>query len=109
MLWRDPLTSWLISLLSLGSMYADEKIKEGNYKAKTQIQPKKTHPEPHRDKDGKIIIENGLLYEKDYEKYGAYQVMQWVKEGRYNLSSEELEKEKERIAKKYEYLDKLHK
>ena len=23
------------------------------------------HPEPHRDKDGKIIIENCLLYKKD--------------------------------------------
>ena len=63
-----------------------------------------THPEPHRDKDGKIIIENCLLYEEDFKKYGALQTHKWVKQGKYNLTSEELKKEEERIKAKYEYL-----
>ena len=68
----------------------------------------KTHPEPHRDPtDGKIVIENCKLYDEDLINYGAYQTMQWVNEGKYNLTPEELKKEEERIRKKYEYLYKL--
>lgn len=62
------------------------------------------YPEPHRDKDGKIIIENSLLYDEDLKKYGAYQTMQWVRQGKYNLSPEELEKEHQRIKEKYDRL-----
>lgn len=62
------------------------------------------YPEPHRDANGKIIIENSLLYKEDIKKYGAYQTMQWVKRGKYNLTSEELEKENERIKAEMEYL-----
>lgn len=62
------------------------------------------HPEPHRDKDGKIIIENCLLYDKDLKEHGAVQTMKWVKQGKYNLTSEELRKEEERIKKKFDYL-----
>ena len=63
-----------------------------------------TYPEPHRDVDGKIIIENCKLYNEDLFKYGAVQTMKWVEQGKYNLTPEELKKEKERIKKKYEYL-----
>lgn len=63
-----------------------------------------TYPEPHRDVDGKIIIENCQLYDKDVKKYGAYQAHKWVKQGKYNLTPEELKKENERIKKKFEYL-----
>lgn len=64
-----------------------------------------TYPEPHRDpKNGKIIIENTLLYEEDVRKYGAYQAHKWVRQGKYNLTPEELKKEEERIRKKFEYL-----
>lgn len=64
-----------------------------------------TYPEPHRDpKSGKIIIENSTLYKEDVKNYGAYQAQQWVKQGKYNLTPEELEKEHERIKKEYEYL-----
>ena len=67
-----------------------------------------TYPEPHRDpKTGKIIIENSLLYNEDVRKYGAYQAQQWVKQGKYNLTPEELKKEEERIRKKFEDLYKL--
>lgn len=59
------------------------------------------YPEPHRDKDGKIIIENCLLYDEDLFKYGAVQTMKWVKQGKYNLTPEELKKEIQRINKKY--------
>jgi hypothetical protein len=64
-----------------------------------------THPEPHRDPvSGKIIIENSLLYQEDLKTYNASQVMKWVEQGRYNLTPEELKKERERLKKKYEYL-----
>ena len=63
-----------------------------------------TYPEPHRDKDGKIIIENSSLYNEDLKKYGAAQTMKWVKQGKYNLTLEELKKEEERIKKKFDYL-----
>ena len=66
-----------------------------------------TYPEPHRDEKGKIIIENSQLYYDDVKQYGAYQAQQWVKQGKYNLTPEELEKERERIKKKLEYLYKL--
>lgn len=71
-------------------------LKNGKYKLT------ETHPEPHRDKDGKIIIENCLLFEEDKKKYGVAQAYKWVKQGKYNLTPEELEKENERIKKKIE-------
>ena len=62
------------------------------------------YPKPHRDSNGKIIIENCLLYENDLRRYGAVQTMEWAEQGRYNLSKEELKKEEERIKAKFEYL-----
>lgn len=63
------------------------------------------YPEPHRDpKTGQIIIENSLLYNEDVKNYGAYQAHQWVKQGKYNLSPEELKKEEERIKAKLNHL-----
>ena len=66
-------------------------LKNGKYKLT------ETYPEPHRDKNGKIIIENSQLYYDDVKNYGAYQAQKWVKQGKYNLSPEELEKEHKRI------------
>ena len=66
-------------------------VENGKYKLTEK------YPEPHRDKDGKIIIENCLLYDEDIKKYGAVQVGKWVKQGKYNLTPEELEKERKRI------------
>ena len=72
-------------------------VKNGKYR---MVKP---YQEPHRDpKSGKIIIENNKLYYEDLEKYGAVQVMEWVRSGRYNLTAEEFEKEKKRIMAKYE-------
>lgn len=66
------------------------------------------YPEPHRDSvSGKIIIENCQLWKGDLAKYGAYQTSKWAKQGKYNLSPEELKKEEERIKKHFEYLYKL--
>ena len=82
-------------------MSAEERmrnVKNGRYKLT------ETYPEPHRDKNGKIIIENSKLYHEDVKKYGAVQAQKWVRQGKYNLTPEELEKEKERIKKKMEYL-----
>ena len=44
-------------------------LKNGKYKSV------ETYLEPHRDINGKIIIENNLLYNEDLEKYGAVQTM----------------------------------
>lgn len=64
-----------------------------------------SYSEPHRDvKTGKIIIENSLLYKEDVKNYGAYQAKQWAKQGKYNLSPNELKKETERIKKHIEKL-----
>lgn len=76
-------------------------VKNGKYKL-TEV-----YPEPHRDENGKIIIENSQLYYDDVKNYGAYQAQKWVKHGKYNLTPEELEKERERIKKEMEYLYKL--
>lgn len=66
-------------------------VKYGKYK------PTEVHPEPHRGKDGRIVIENTLLYKEDLEKHGAYQTYKFAERGKYNLSPEELKKEDERI------------
>lgn len=73
-------------------------LKNGKYKLT------ETYPEPHRTKDGKIIIENNLLYQEDLKKFGANQTMKWVKQGKYNLTSEELEEEHKRIEEKFKHL-----
>lgn len=74
-------------------------LKNGKYKLTN------TYPEPHRDSQtGKIVIENNQLYNEDMKKYGVYQAQQWVEQGKYNLTPEELKKENERIKKHYEYL-----
>jgi hypothetical protein len=74
-------------------------VENGRYKMTN------TYPEPHRDPvSGKIIIENNLLYQEDLRVHGAYQTMQWVKQGKYNLTPEELKKEHERLKAKMEYL-----
>jgi hypothetical protein len=58
------------------------------------------YPAPHRDPvSGKIMIENCKLYHEDVDKYGASQAQKWVRQGKYNLSPEDFEKEKERIRK----------
>lgn len=73
-------------------------VKNGKYKLV------ENYPEPHRDKDGKIIIENSQLYYDDVKNYGAYQAQKWVKQGKYNLTPEELEKEHKRIQEKFKRL-----
>lgn len=74
-------------------------LKNGKYKLT------ESYPEPHRDPvSGKIIIENCALYYEDVKQYGAYQAQQWVKQGKYNLTPEELEKERERYKKEMERL-----
>ena len=66
------------------------------------------YPEPHKDpKTGQIIIENDELWRKDYYKYGALQVSKWVKQGKYNLTPEELKKKQEKFEKEMERLYKL--
>lgn len=77
-------------------------LKNGKYKLT------ETYPEPHRDSvSGKIIIENCKLYKEDVKNYGAYQAQKWVEQGKYNLTPEELAKERERYKKEMAHLYKL--
>lgn len=74
-------------------------VENGKYKST------KIYPQPHRDPvDGKIIIENSKLYFEDVSKYGAYKAQQWVKQGKYNLTKEEMEEENKRIKEYYNNL-----
>lgn len=74
-------------------------VKNGRYKLT------ETYPEPHKDpKSGKIIIENYKLYNEDVKNHGAYQAQKWVKQGKYNLTPEELEEQHKEFEKKWEYL-----
>lgn len=73
-------------------------VENGKYKLTEK------YPEPHRDpKDGKIIIENYKLYYEDVKNYGAYQAQKWVKQGKYNLTPDELKKQEEELKKEWEY------
>lgn len=66
------------------------------------------YPKPHRDADtGQIIIENDRLYREDVKKYGVIQAREWVYQGKYNLSPQELKKEEERMKKEWEEYYKL--
>ena len=74
-------------------------LKNGKYKLSH------TYPNPHRNPvNGKIVIENETLYHKDVRDYGAYQAQKWVQQGKYNLTREEFEKERERHRKELERL-----
>ena len=78
-------------------------LERGKYRL-TETEVKK-YPEPHRDPvDGKIIIENCKLYNEDLFKYDGVQVMEWVEQGKYNLTPEELEIENKRIDEEFERL-----
>lgn len=70
-------------------------VENGKYRAK------EVYPEPHRGADGRIIIENCKLYNEDLLNYGAVQAQKWVKQGKYNLTPEELKMEIKRIEDKY--------
>lgn len=73
-------------------------LKNGKYKLVDK------HPEPHRTADGRIIIENCTLYKEDVKNYGAYKAQQWAKQGKYNLTPEELKKEREKYEAKMNHL-----
>lgn len=86
----------------MNGMSAEERmrnVKNGRYKLT------ENHPEPHRDpRTGKIIIENNLLYKSDVREYGAVQAQKWVKQGKYNLTPEELKKEHRRLDEEWKKL-----
>ena len=76
-----------------------ENLKNGKYKLTEK------HPEPHKDPmTGKIMIENCGLYQDDLMNYGAVQAMKWAKEGKYNLTTKELEEERKRILDHIDYM-----
>lgn len=63
-----------------------------------------TYPEPHRMEDGRIIIENYELYREDCRKFGVPQAHEWMRQGKYNLSQEELREREEKFKKNMDYL-----
>ena len=73
-------------------------LANGKYKAT------ETYPEPHRMEDGRIIIENYELYKEDCRKYGVPQAHKWMRQGKYNLTPKELQKQKEKFDKDMERL-----
>lgn len=86
----------------MSGMSAEQLMKNvENGKYKGEIKEKKKYPEPHRNRDGKIVIENCRLYKEDVKKYSAYQVGQWVKQGRYNLNPEELKVARRNFEEEY--------
>lgn len=66
-----------------------------------------TYPEPHRMEDGRIIIENYELYREDCRKFGVPQAHEWMRQGKYNLTEEELREREEDFNKRMEYLHSL--
>lgn len=135
-MWFDPLTAWIVSLFTTGTGIVkdsiEKKVPAENWANKelyhqdvmSGMSPEErlrnvrngryklveNHPEPHRDpKSGKIIIENNLLYNEDLKKYGVVQAQKWIKQGKYNLTPEELEKEHRRLEEKYKKLSELSK
>lgn len=74
-------------------------LENGKYKV-----AEKKHPEPHRDENGKVVIENCELFNEDVRKHGAYQAYKWADQGKYNLTPEELEKKNEEHKARMEYL-----
>lgn len=99
---------FVILFILLPGFIGDFWNKYGSTPPNDYHQVKPSYPDPHRDpKTGKIVIENSQQYYEDVRNHGAYQAQQWVKQGKYNLTAEELEKEEDRLRKKYEYLYKL--
>ncbi len=56
----------------------------------------------HKDENGEVIIENSDLYYEDIIKYPPLQVDKWIKQGKYNLTVEELEEERKRLEEKWD-------
>ena len=63
-----------------------------------------TYPEPHRMADGRIIIENYELYKEDCRKYGVPQAHKWMRQGKYNLTPEEVAEREKRFKEEMEHL-----
>ena len=75
-----------------------ERAKNGRYKAT------KDNDKAHRDAFGKVVIENSDLYYDDMMNYDAMLVREWMEQGKYNLTKEELEKQKKEIEESFERL-----
>lgn len=74
-------------------------VENGKYKLVEKYE------EPHKNPiTGEIVIENCKLYYEDLSKYDAYEVKKWVRQGKYNLTPEELVLENKRIKEKYDKL-----
>ena len=65
------------------------------------------YPEPHRDKDGKIIIDDMDSFNRDKINLGALEAYNRAKRGAYNLSQEEIEKNRQKVEEKYKKLSRL--
>lgn len=71
-------------------------LANGKYRKTEQI------TEPHRDRTGNIIIDNTVLFWEDVNshQYSTVQIEQFKQLGRYNLTAEELQLQKEQQKRK---------
>lgn len=64
---------------------------KGRYYLPKESKPVVKYPIPHRNSQyGGISIENCELYDNDIKQYGAYEAHIWAKQGKYNLTENEL-------------------
>ena len=99
-MWFDALTAWAVSLFAAGIQVSKE-ISIFDKKDTSLPPPKPKYPEPHRNNEGKIVIENSKLYNEDIKNHTPYQVSQWIKQGKYNLEPEELERTRKEFMEEY--------
>lgn len=48
------------------------------------------YPKPRKKERGQIIEENTIFWHTDLKKYGSVEVSKWTKQGKYNLTYDEL-------------------
>ena len=71
-------------------------LANGKYRKSEQV------TEPHRDKAGNIIIDNTVLFWEDVNshQYSTAQIERFKQSGRYNLTAEELQMQREQQKRK---------
>ena len=82
----------------LSGMSVEERmrnVRNGRYKL---VEP---YPEPHRNSKGQIIIENYELYKEDLKNHNGAEVYRWIRQGKYNLTPEELKIQRKKTSSYY--------
>ncbi len=84
-----PAENWanqeLINQDRLDPNVSNEQFMKNLQNGKYRMQYPAWKTEPHRNAEGKIIIENEKLFNEDKHKYGVVKAYQWLEWGKYNL------------------------